>query len=152
MMCTGNSVRKNDMWLRFADLLRQLDPCWSQAPAKPWGELWWCRDSDVGAVQAWPALSGANQLCCDKPLLVELPATLFKQPKTWIMIYPPPFPTIPALRPVQCSLIWCSLVLNNDFTCKGVAVWLCCIKSFFNVFQHFTQSQPDQNHLFCFFF
>lgn len=91
-------------------------------------------------------LSGANQLCCDKPLLVELPTTLFKQPKIRVMISfffsPPPSYLLSGL--VHRSLTRCCTVFKSAW--KGAPVWLCCIKSFFNVFQHFTTSQLDQNH------
>lgn len=49
--------------------------------------------------------------------------------------------------PVHRSLTRCCTVLKNGSeSCEGAPVWLCCIKSFFNVFQHFTTSQIGQNH------
>lgn len=49
-----------------------------------------------------------------------------------IFFFLPLVPTVPALRSVHCTLIWCCLVLKNDFKNEGVAVWSSKASSMFS--------------------
>lgn len=113
-----------------------------QLHPKAWRELWWCEDSDVSAVQAWPALSGANQLCCDKTTAGGAASHSVQKAKKksllWFFFsflsffFLPPVPSVPALRSVHCTFIWCCLVLKNHFKSEGGAVWFSKASSMFS--------------------
>lgn len=145
MMWTGNNVRK-EVW--NVALHCWLAPAAGSTPIC--GSILKRGESCGGAkiVMSVPCkLDLLSQVLTSfavtKPLLVELPATLFKRPKKipfmiffsfpfLFFFFYPPVPTVPALRSVHCTLIWCCLVLKNDFKNEGVAVWFSKASSMFS--------------------